>query len=279
MSCLISPARLSSVSRSPYSPISCAAVFTPMPGTPGTLSLESPISDCTSITFSGGTPNFSITSSRPIRLSFMVSYMTTVGPTSCIRSLSEETMVRCRLRFAGEPRIGRDQVVGLVAGLFEAGNIEGVHGVADQRKLRNEIVRRRVAVGLVFGIHFRAEGLFGLVEHDGQMCRPLFRLHVAQQLPQHVAEAEHGIDLQAVGLAGERRQRVIGAEDVARSVHQKDVVAFLERRAAAAAADGMAFFAGLTADFAADLAGMAANVGRARRALSMSSSTFLWTDG
>ena len=26
------------VSRSPYSPISCAAVFTPMPGTPGTLS-------------------------------------------------------------------------------------------------------------------------------------------------------------------------------------------------------------------------------------------------
>ena len=44
-----------------------------MPGTPGTLSLESPISACTSITFSGGTPNFSITSARPIRLSFMVS--------------------------------------------------------------------------------------------------------------------------------------------------------------------------------------------------------------
>jgi hypothetical protein len=32
----------SSVSRSPYSPISCAAVLTPMPGTPGTLSTESP---------------------------------------------------------------------------------------------------------------------------------------------------------------------------------------------------------------------------------------------
>ena len=64
-----------------------------MPGTPGTLSLVSPISDWTSITFSGGTPNFSITSPRPILLSFMVSYITTVGPTSCIRSLSEETIV------------------------------------------------------------------------------------------------------------------------------------------------------------------------------------------
>ena len=68
LSCLISPARLSSVSRSPYSLISCAAVLTPMPGTPGTLSVESPISACTSITFSGGTPNFSITSSRPMLL-------------------------------------------------------------------------------------------------------------------------------------------------------------------------------------------------------------------
>ena len=93
LSCLISPARLSSVSRSPYSPISCAAVFTPMPGTPGTLSVESPISACTSMTLSGGTPNFSITSARPIFLSFMVSYMMTQSLTSCIKSLSDETMV------------------------------------------------------------------------------------------------------------------------------------------------------------------------------------------
>ena len=64
-----------------------------MPGTPGTLSVESPISACTSITFSGGTPNFSITSAPPIRLSFMVSYMITQSFTSCIRSLSDDTMV------------------------------------------------------------------------------------------------------------------------------------------------------------------------------------------
>ena len=73
--------------------MSCAAVLTPIPGTPGTLSVESPISACTSITFSGPTPKRSSTSSRPIRRSFMVSYITTVSPTSCIRSLSDDTMV------------------------------------------------------------------------------------------------------------------------------------------------------------------------------------------
>ena len=91
--CLISCARASSVSRSPYSLISSAAVFTPIPGTPGTLSVESPASDCTSTTLSGGTPNFSITSSRPILLFFMLSSMTMPGSTSCIRSLSEDTIV------------------------------------------------------------------------------------------------------------------------------------------------------------------------------------------
>ena len=73
--------------------MSWAAVLTPMPGTPGTLSVESPASACTSTTFSGGTPNFSITSGMPMRRSFMVSYITTLSVTSCIRSLSDETMV------------------------------------------------------------------------------------------------------------------------------------------------------------------------------------------
>jgi hypothetical protein len=61
------------------------------------------------------------------------------------------------------------------------------------------------------------------------MRRPLAFLHVAQELPQHVAEAEHGIDLQPVRLAVERRQCVIGAKNVARSVDQKDVVTGLGR--------------------------------------------------
>jgi hypothetical protein len=53
--------------------MSWAPVLTPMPGTPGILSTESPDSACTSIILAGGTPNFSITSASPILMSFMVS--------------------------------------------------------------------------------------------------------------------------------------------------------------------------------------------------------------
>jgi hypothetical protein len=84
-------------------------------------------------------------------------------------------------------------------------------------------------VRLVFGVDLVPEGDFRLVEHDGQMGRPVVLRHVAEQLPQHVAEAEHGIDLQPVGLAVERRQRVVGAEDVGGTVDQKDMVALAER--------------------------------------------------
>ncbi len=89
----IAGAALSTDSRSPYSWISCAAFFGPMPGTPGTLSMASPISACASISFSGGTPNFSITSAGPIALYLIGSSISTPGRMSCIRSLSEETMV------------------------------------------------------------------------------------------------------------------------------------------------------------------------------------------
>ena len=200
----------------------------PMPGTPGTLSVESPASACTSTTFSGGTPNFSITSAMPMRRSFMVSYIVTLSVTSCIRSLSEETMVVVAPRSPASPRIGRDQIVGLEAALLEAGQVEGAHRLADQRELRDQVVRRRRPVRLVVGIELVAEGDFRLVEDDGQMGRPVVRRHVAQQLPQHVAEAEHGIDLQAVGFAVQRRQRVIGAENIGGTVDQKDVVALGE---------------------------------------------------
>ncbi|OKO84756.1 hypothetical protein AC630_08175 [Bradyrhizobium sp. AS23.2] len=78
---------------------------------------------------------------------------------------------------------------------------------------------------LVLGIDLVAEGDLRLVEHDGEMRRPVVGGHVAQKLPQHVAEAEHGVDLKTVRLAVQRRQRVIGTEDVAGTVNQEDVVA------------------------------------------------------
>ena len=72
----------------------------------------------------------------------MVSYMTTQSLTSCIRSLSDETMVAVAPRLARLAHVGRDQVVGLEAALLEAGQVEGAHRLADQRELRNEVVRR-----------------------------------------------------------------------------------------------------------------------------------------
>ena len=125
--------------------------------------------------------------------------------------------------------IGRDQVVGLKTLLLQARQIEGVHRFADQRKLRPQIVGRVRPVRLVVGIHLGAERLLRQVEHHREVGRLVLRLHVAQKLPQHVAEAEHGIELQPVRLAVDRRQRVIGAENVAGAVDQKDVVALLQR--------------------------------------------------
>ncbi len=130
-----------------------------------------------------------------------------------------------RTALAGLPHIGGDQIVGLEAHLFQAGQVEGAHRLADQRELRDQIVRGRRPVRLVFRIDLVAEGDFRLVEDDRQMRRPVVLGHLAQQLPQHVAEAEHGIDLQPVGLAVQRRQRVIGAEDVGGTVDQEDMVA------------------------------------------------------
>ncbi len=229
--CLISPARASSVSRSPYSLIRSAAVFTPMPGTPGTLSVESPIKACTSITFDGGTPNRSSTSASPITLFFMVSYMRMPGRTSCIRSLSEDTMVTsapaCE-RLAG---IGRDQIVGLVTLHLDAGDVERLHRVADQRKLRDEVLGQVWAVRLVAVEQIVAEGARRVIEDHREMGRRTEFAGLAQELPQHAAEAMHRADRQPVGRPRQRRQRVIGPENIPRAVDQIDVIAFCHRPA------------------------------------------------
>ena len=98
LGCLISPARASSDSRSPYSPMSCAAVLTPMPGAPGTLSVEfagqrldvddlvGP--DAEIFDHLGG-------ADLPLLADFARragSYIATPGSMSCIRSLSAETI-------------------------------------------------------------------------------------------------------------------------------------------------------------------------------------------
>ena len=117
--------------------------------------------------------------------------------------------------------VGGDDVVGLVARQLQARHAERLCRLAHQRELRDQILGRRRAMGLVVGVKLVAEGDLRLVEHHRQVGRRVGRrLHVDQQLPEHVAEALDRPHRQAVRLAGQRRQGVEGAENEPRPVHQ-----------------------------------------------------------
>ena len=133
-------------------------------------------------------------------------------------------------------RIGRDQIVGLVAFHLDAGHVEGAHGIAYQRELRDEVTRRLRPVGLVAVEQIAPEGLGRIVENHRDMGGRGELSRLAQELPQHGAEAMHRADRQPVGGPRQRGKRVIGAEDVARSVDQIDVVALCHRPAGGAVA-------------------------------------------
>ena len=92
-SCLILSRFLIKPSISLNSFINWEAVLGPIPGAPGILSTLSPVKACIKITLLGLTPNFSSTSFISIFLFFIGSSIVTLLLTSCIKSLSEETMI------------------------------------------------------------------------------------------------------------------------------------------------------------------------------------------
>ena len=83
-------------------------------------------------------------------------------------------------------------------------------------------------MGLVFRIDIIAEGLRRLVEDHRKMRGLLVGAGFLEQLPQHVAEALDGANRQPVALAGQWRQRVIGAENIARTINEIEMVTGLE---------------------------------------------------
>ena len=115
-------------------------------------------------------------------------------------------------------RIGRDDVVRLIAGQFGDLEVQRPYGVPDQRELRHEFRRRVRAVRLVVGVDVVAEGRAGHVEHDGDPVG----IGILDQPHQHGREAIDGVDGGAVGPR-HRRQGMEGAEDVAGAVDQEDV--------------------------------------------------------
>ena len=131
----------------------------------------------------------------------------------------------CRARLARQPGIGGDEIVRLVIRLLDTGNAEGAHRLADQRELRPQVGWRLGPLRLVLVVESIAECGGGMVHDNRQMGRLFPRHAFAHQFPHHVAEARHRADRQPVGLAGERRQRVIGAENIGRAIDKKEVAA------------------------------------------------------
>ena len=132
----------------------------------------------------------------------------------------------CHLRL---PRIGRDQVIGLIFVLLHRYQAKGFDGGAHQRKLRHQIFRRVGAVGFVVGIKLLAERVLGLVENDGQMRRLDTRRPVLHKLQHFRAKQPHRAGWQAIRaviifLVLSYRLK-IGAENKVRRVHQKHMVA------------------------------------------------------
>ncbi len=114
--------------------------------------------------------------------------------------------------------VGGDQVVRLPVRQLDGGHVEGGRRVPHQGELRHQLGRRRRALRLVGVVDAVAEGVPPGVEDHRQVGADM----VLQQPRQHVGEAEHGVDRRAV-RPGHRRQRVEGAEDEPRAVHQDQV--------------------------------------------------------
>ena len=130
-----------------------------MPGAPGMLSTASPRRAITSTTFSGGTPRTSTTlAGSRMRLSFCGLRILTAGVTSCIMSLSPETMKTSCCLFGGLAGQGADDVVGLKALGFEDGNAQGFEGAANVGNLAAQILGHGFAIGLVALVADLVEG-------------------------------------------------------------------------------------------------------------------------
>ncbi len=121
------------------------------------------------------------------------------------------------------PCIGGDEIVGLEALHLECGLAKGDGGAAHQRELGDQVLGRIGTLRLVLVVEIVAKGMRAGVEYAGEVCRLVPRLEVLQHLPQHVAEARNRADGQAVRLARQLRQGVVGAEDKAGRIDQIDV--------------------------------------------------------
>ena len=122
----------------------------------------------------------------------------------------------------GRGHVAGNDVVGLQPRFLDAGNGEGAGGDADQRELRDQVFGRRWPVRLVLVVHLVAEGLLRRVEDHRHVGRPVGLVEPVGELPQHRRIAIDRARRRPVAV-GQRRQPVIGAEDVARPIDEVEV--------------------------------------------------------
>ena len=106
---------------------------------------------------------------------------------------------------------------------LDARQREGAGGIADQWELRDQVFRRLGPIRLVLVVEIVAEAVAALVENHREVRRPVRLVQVFSQLPQHRGVAVDRADRRALRV-GQRRQAVIGAENVGRSVDQVEML-------------------------------------------------------
>ena len=114
--------------------------------------------------------------------------------------------------------IGGDQIICFKAFKFHTRDAKSICRIADQAKLRYQFRRRVRAMRLVFGINLIAKRIAPGIEYHRDMAGGMAQ----QELRQHIREAENRIHRRAVGPR-HGRQGVIGAEDIARTIHQNQM--------------------------------------------------------
>ena len=213
-------------SRSPYFTMREAAVFSPMPGTPGRLSLLSPRRAAYCGILAGGDSQVALGDPR-----FVVEDV--VGhPAAVVQHLD----VRILDQLEGVPVAGDDDhvhplggacggqggdhVVGLDALDAQLRHLHGLQHLPDERHLGGEQVRGLLAARLVLRVEVVAERAGRRVEGH----RQVLGLLVGEQFHEHRREPEHRVGHRA-GLGGQ-----VGGEGVEGPVGQGVAVEEDERR-------------------------------------------------
>ena len=114
--------------------------------------------------------------------------------------------------------IGSDQIIRFKTFKFRTRHAKSIRRITDQAELRHQFRRRVRAVRLVIRIDLISKRIAPGVKHHRDMACGMTQ----QELGQHIRKAEYRIHRRAI-WPRHGRQRVIGAKNIARTIHQNQV--------------------------------------------------------